>query len=113
MQVDQRPDDCHICSKSTASSVSEKKKLTLLGSSAEPVRHILKCYILESLRITDFSFEEPQFHAGDYICSSCVTLLTSYDVGSVYPLRRSKTASNHESIDQQLAKVCWQGYKHV
>ena len=79
MQVDRRPDDCRICSKPTASSVSEKKRLTLLGLSAEPVRHIMKCYILESLRITDFSFEEPQFHAGDYICSSCVILLSSYD----------------------------------
>ena len=50
--------------------------------------HILSShlfYILESLRITDFSFEKPQFHAGDYICSSCVALLTSYDVGSVNP----------------------------
>ena len=78
MQVDRRPDDWRICSKPTASSISQKR-LTLFGLSAEPVRHIMKCYILESLWITDFSFEKPQFHAGDYICSSCVTLLTSYD----------------------------------
>ena len=80
MQVDRRPDDCRICWKPTASSVSEKKKrLTILGSSAEPLRHIIKTYLLESLQITDFSFEEPQFHTGDYICSSCITLLTNYD----------------------------------
>ena len=80
MQVDRRPDDCCICWKSTASSVSEKKKrLAILGSSAEPVRHIIKTYLLESLQIANFSFEEPQFHASDYICSSCITLLTNYD----------------------------------
>ena len=80
MQVDLRPDDCRICWKPTASSVSEKKKrLAILGSSAEPVRHIIKTYLLESLQIANFSFEEPQFHASDYICSSCITLLTNYD----------------------------------
>ena len=69
MQDDRRPDDCHICWKTTASSMSEKmKRLAILGSSAEPVRHIIKTYLLESLQIANFSFEEPQFHASDYIC---------------------------------------------
>ena len=101
MQVDRRPDDCRICFKPTTSSVSEKKKrLALFG---------FKTYVLESLLIPDFSFEEPHFQAGDYICFSCITLLNSYDkakkrfheleqsvrtslladVGSTYPLRRS------------------------
>ena len=80
MQVDRRPDDCRICFKPTTSSVSERKKrLALFGYSAEPVRHIIKTYVLESLLIPDFSFEEPHFQAGDYICFSCITLLNSYD----------------------------------
>ena len=60
MQVNRRPDNCRICLKLLASSVSEKKKrLTLLGSSAEPVHHIIKSYLLDSLWITNFSFKEP------------------------------------------------------
>lgn len=79
MQDDRSPGDCRICSKSTASVSEKKKRLILLGSSAEPVRQIIKCYLLESYQIADFSFEEPQFRAGDYICSSCIALLTNYD----------------------------------
>ena len=114
-QVDRRPDDCRICFKPTTSSVSERKKrLALFGFSAEPVCHIIKTYVLESLLIPDFSFEELHFQAGDCICFSCITLLNSYDkakkrfheleqsvrtslladVGSMYPLRRSKTDGN-------------------
>ena len=80
MEVDRRSDDCCICFKPTASSLSEKKKrLTLLGISAEPLRHTIKSFLLKSLLIPDFSFEEPQFRAGDYICSGCITLLNNYD----------------------------------
>ena len=76
MQVNQRPDNYRIFLKPSASSVSEKR-LAIPGSSAEPVQHI-KAYLLNSLQILDFSFEEPQFHAGDYICSSCIILVIYY-----------------------------------
>ena len=79
MQVDLQPYECHICPKLTVSSLSEKKRLVLSGNSAETVREIIKSIELENLLIPNFSFIEPLFRAGDYICFTCITLLNTYD----------------------------------
>ena len=72
-------DDCCICFKSTvATTVDKKKRLVLLGASAQPVRDVIQSFFLESLDVPNFFFDT-HFHASDYICSSCILLLTNYN----------------------------------
>ena len=74
------PDDCRLCRKSTSTSLSDlKKRLSLLSAGAEHVRQIIKSFIETSCFIAHFTFEEPEFCASDYMCSSCISLLTNYE----------------------------------
>ena len=72
--------NCRLCRKSTTTSLSDlKKRLSFFSAGAEPVRHIIKSFIRDSFSIEDFTFEEHEFHVGDYICHSCNLLFTNYD----------------------------------
>ena len=74
------PVDCRLCRKSTAKSLSDlKKRLSLFSAGAEHVCQVIKSFIETNCFITHFSFEEPEFCADDYVCSSCIALLTSYE----------------------------------
>jgi len=69
-----------FCRKSTAKSLSNlRKKLSLFSAGAEHVHQVIKSFIESNCFITNFSFEEPEFCANDYVCSSCCALLTSYE----------------------------------
>ena len=77
--MSRRPDDCCICFQSTAASTAAKKKrLVILGRSAQSVHDIIKAFFQEHLLLPNFSCEEPHFHAEDFICSNCISLLTNY-----------------------------------
>ena len=75
--MENNPDNCRICSKATASASERRKRLALLGDSAEPVRRIIKSFLQESVLVP--ASNEPQYSAGDYICYVCITLLSNYE----------------------------------
>ena len=68
------------CQKLTTKSLSDlKKRLSLFSAGAEHIRQLIKSFIKTNCFTTNFSFEEPEFCADDYVCLSCITLLTSYE----------------------------------
>ena len=59
-------DDCSICFTSTVATTADRKRLVLLGTSAQPVRDVIKSCFMECLEVRNFPFEA-HFHAGDFL----------------------------------------------
>ena len=77
--MEKNPGNCRICSKPTASASERRKRLALLGDSAESVRQIIKSFLQESLFTRGLISNEPRFCEGDFICNACIILLNNYD----------------------------------
>ena len=77
--MEKNPGNCRICSKPTASASERRKRLALLGDSAESVRQIIKSFLQESLFTRGLISSEPRFCEGDFICNACITVLNNYE----------------------------------